>query len=209
MKRKMTAEKESTEEVDKRDWTSLPEDLLLLILSNLSIEDVYQFNAVCKMWQSLPDPKRRIGSQLLIEKRRGGSKFKLFHPLLRYPYFIDIAELRGASIQFSKDGSLLMSIERCEIFFFNPFSKFKIRLPDLPKLVDRCDFKGVTFTSNPTSYDCMVMGICTILDLVYILIISPGERWWRVRHFGEKRPYVYPSYCNPIFYKKKKVLLFD
>ncbi|OVA04482.1 Protein of unknown function DUF295 [Macleaya cordata] len=64
--------------------------------------------------------------------------------------------LVGATIRFSKGGWLLMSKGRKTLFFYNPFTKAAIQLPDLPEIYS---FTGIAFSSLPTSSDCVVFGI--------------------------------------------------
>ncbi|KAI3939926.1 hypothetical protein MKW98_029702 [Papaver atlanticum] len=62
----------------------------------------------------------------------------------------------GATIRYSKDGWLLMSIGKKTVFCYNPFTKPMIRLPDLP---DDYVLGGMSFSSTPTSRNCVVIAI--------------------------------------------------
>lgn len=189
----------------QRDWSDVPADLLTLILSCLDIKGAKLFLSICKTWRSVFDPKylSPLGfpvpqSQWLIHKKTDQTKCKFFHPTYGFIYCIYILELRGAVIQHSKGGWLLMSQEENQVFFFNPFSNAKIELPDLTY-----PFNAMTFTSIPTSSDCMVVAVVSNFDSdVCFSTIRRGEKDWNLQEFKNNLP-ITPSHCNPIFHQEK------
>ncbi|KAL3511935.1 hypothetical protein ACH5RR_024652 [Cinchona calisaya] len=207
----MAKQGEENKLMEGRNWTDIPEDLLETILSSLYLKDVQRFHLVCKTWQSVADPKFHhplrypvVESQWLVQKIYDEDKCKFFHPLYGDRYCVDIPELRDAYIRYSKDGWLFMSRDDYEIFFYNPFSNAKIELPDLPS---RCFFRGVTFTSTPTSYGCMVFGFsASFEDSVTIFTIKCGDEDWIEKEFENNLP-IFPSHCNPIFHNEKFYIL--
>ncbi|XP_026410191.1 F-box/kelch-repeat protein At1g57790-like [Papaver somniferum] len=62
----------------------------------------------------------------------------------------------GATIRYSKDGWLLISTGKKTVFSYNPFTKAKIRLPDLP---DDYVLRGMSFSTTPTSRNCVVIAV--------------------------------------------------
>ncbi|XP_026451771.1 F-box/kelch-repeat protein At3g18720-like [Papaver somniferum] len=71
--------------------------------------------------------------------------------------------LLGATIRFSKNGWLLLSSGKKIVFFYNPFTRATIRLPDLP---DGHTLGGISFSSLATSPGCVVIAISNWHDWV-------------------------------------------
>ncbi|KAF7114736.1 hypothetical protein RHSIM_Rhsim01G0008500 [Rhododendron simsii] len=192
--REIENSKESEKELN-RDWASLPTDLLCLMLPHLFLGDIKRFHNVCRSWRSTPTPS--VQSPVLMCIGNDNTRCKFFHPLYKGPYSMHIPKLSGAVPRFCKDGWLLMSKGRHSMFFFNPFTKALINLPDLP---DNYDFKAMTFTSSPTSFNCMVFGIDAKFDKYYsISTIRHGEESWHVLR-GEHNSPIFLSDCNPVFH---------
>ncbi|KAI8570114.1 hypothetical protein RHMOL_Rhmol01G0008300 [Rhododendron molle] len=194
--RKIENSKELAKVVLNRDWAALPTELLRLVLPQLFLRDVKRFHNVCRSWRDTPTPS--VQSPVLFCIGNDTTRCKFFHPLYKDSYSMYIPELFGAVPRFSKDGWLLMSRGEHSIFFFNPFTKALINLPDLPNMYD---FGGITFTSSPTSSDCMVFGIYVdIMEMNFsISTICRGEESWQVLH-GENNSPFFLSHCNPVFH---------
>lgn len=93
-------------------------------------------------------------------------------------YLMKIPEsLKGSRIRFSKGGWLLISKGKT-LFFYNPFTRSSIELPELPD--EHCyDFSGISFSSAPTSSDCVVFGVSKqIGDNVFTFYIKRGDEHW-------------------------------
>ncbi|KAI3908733.1 hypothetical protein MKW98_029283, partial [Papaver atlanticum] len=97
---------------------------------------------------------------------------RFLHPV-DYIHF----RLACATIRFSKDGWLLLSNGKKAVFCYNPFTRAIICLPDLP---DDYVLGGMSFSSVPTSPDCVVIAVSIWFDFVgydtiYFLVIEPGK----------------------------------
>ncbi|XXG74580.1 hypothetical protein AAC387_Pa07g3267 [Persea americana] len=101
--------------------------------------------------------------------------YKFFDPLSKRVYAANILELHGASFHFSKGSWLLVSANIASIFSFNPFTKERIDLPNLPGV-----FSAISFSSLPTSPDCVVFAVinCKPYDGILIRTCSPGAQSW-------------------------------
>ncbi|KAG5537396.1 hypothetical protein RHGRI_024734 [Rhododendron griersonianum] len=189
-----------------RDWSTLPIELLSLISSSLFPDDFGRFCCVCKKWKlvpSLPVPRPTqcpIPQSQWLMLYRGCSKMELnfSHPLYKDTYRMDIPELSGALLRCSKDGWLLMSRGKHSVFFFNPFTKAKIDLPDLPH---NYYFNAISFSRAPTSSDCMVFGIYASFDRVKFSVISRGEEKWTGDQLEGEQDF-HHSPTNPVFYNE-------
>ncbi|KAI3956861.1 hypothetical protein MKX01_000895 [Papaver californicum] len=125
--------------------------------------------------------------------------------------------LVDARIRFSKNGWLLLSSGKIIIFFYNLFTK-AIRLPDLP---DDYTLGGMSFSSLPTSPDCVVIAISNwhewehnnsyISFLVTELV--KNSTGWTARQFIYESLWEPCTICyslnefmpcinNPVFYKR-------
>ncbi|KAI8570120.1 hypothetical protein RHMOL_Rhmol01G0008900 [Rhododendron molle] len=112
-----------------RDWASLPTDLLCLMLPHLFLGDIKRFHNVFRSWQLTTTSS--VQSLVLKFIGNDNTRCKHFHPLYKSPYSMYIPELFGAVPRFCKDGWLLMSRGERSMFFFNPFTKALINMPDL------------------------------------------------------------------------------
>ncbi|KAK2999419.1 hypothetical protein RJ639_006648 [Escallonia herrerae] len=201
-------EEELADEI--RDWAGLPTDILNLIISRLYFPtEISRFRGVCTAWRSIPAPLVR--SQWLMSKPLVGTRLNFFHPLYCKPYSMEIPELGFAKVRFSKDGWLLMS-DRDVHFFYNPFTRAKVELPDLPKGYNR--FRVMTFTAPPTSSDCAVFGVDPLFDEEDIMSVFVGVEgfkrgakisvfrldrlkmeWQEIEELGDKMLFLSDSTC--------------
>ncbi|KAF9614476.1 hypothetical protein IFM89_018723 [Coptis chinensis] len=186
-------------------WIDLPVDILGLIAIHLPLAiDYMNLRYVSKRWASSVPPFRwRVnptGSTIeypwLMSSNRGKNRSKFLDPTCNITYHFDMPELLGARICFSKDGWLLMSSGDYSMFFFNPFTKDIVQLPDLPYILS---FWGISFSSAPTSSDCVTFGICFLaFHKVNIYLVRLGDdAWTNIRGISEDQ--FIPSNVNPVF----------
>ncbi|XP_026451180.1 F-box/kelch-repeat protein At1g57790-like [Papaver somniferum] len=88
-------------------------------------------------------------------------------------YLMELSDqlLVGARIRFSKNGWLLLSRGKKIIFFYDPFTRETIRLPDLPY---GYTLGGISFSSLPTSPDYS-SNCFTLLLVIAISNWNPGN----------------------------------
>ncbi|XP_026451766.1 F-box/kelch-repeat protein At1g57790-like [Papaver somniferum] len=114
----------------------------------------------------------------------------------------------GATIRFSKDGWLLLSNGKKTVFCYNPFTRGMIFLPDVP---DNYALGGMSFSSVPTSRDCVVIAISNWWELtgnneISFLVTKLGKSatGWTIYRFNyEEYSLEYnfmPCVNNPVFY---------
>ncbi|KAI3944283.1 hypothetical protein MKW98_016513, partial [Papaver atlanticum] len=97
-------------------------------------------------------------SPWLVFSKKNEAVYSFINPMHNNEnYLMSISEmLKGSTIRSSKGGWLLMSKGFINMFFYNPFTKATIKLPDLP--ADNIG-RGIAFSSLPTSSDCVVFAI--------------------------------------------------
>ncbi|KAF9621099.1 hypothetical protein IFM89_016533 [Coptis chinensis] len=197
--------KERVEESEGSYWIDLPRDILLSIAQHLpSADDYMNFRPVCKKWASIPPIRwttdtTGVTTQYpwLMYSNRKKSTCSFIDPVFNVTHCVDRTELRGARICFSKDGWLLMSKGDRSMFFFNPFTKVTIDLPDLPR---DFAFRGLSFSSLPTSADCIVFGVNTFsTDYVRIDYVRLGNQAWTDRLIANHVKILLGNH-NPVFY---------
>ena len=198
-------------------WSDLPTELLSSIRSCLVSErDYYIFDIACKSWKASPNLRLQLQfpiddysilheSPLLMSISKRSGRYNFFHPL-HHTYYMDIPELLNKKILYSKDGWLLVMggkyAKEKQVFFFNPFTRKKIDLPDLPS---NTAFTKFSFYGLPTSEDCVVVGIMNLLSLMEIAVIKPGEDDWEIEDVDFRETdenYPVKKFCissNPIF----------
>ncbi|KAL5712833.1 hypothetical protein ACHQM5_014961 [Ranunculus cassubicifolius] len=152
-----------------KPWSDLPFELLGQIGDKLPLVELLGFRSTCKDWRSasstaLAECESSVDKEPWFLLYNNGdldsnSNCRLYQPSTNKIYSIEIPELNGSTCIASKQGWLLL-LRETSVFFFCPFSRAKIDLPDLPypNLVNPV---GV-FSTLPTSLDCIV---CVMHDL--------------------------------------------
>ncbi|KAK7842654.1 f-box protein, partial [Quercus suber] len=111
---------------------------------------------------------------------------------------IEGKELNDAVICASKFGWLLLQKSTLS-FFYNPYTKTIIKLPDLD-----INFNRSTFSSVPTSPDCVCFAIQSSKNSskMWLSTCQPGDRKWSttVKFAGPKRAVEDVVYSNGAFY---------
>ncbi|XP_026379851.1 uncharacterized protein LOC113274672 [Papaver somniferum] len=193
---KATENKTSTvdEDDDKEDikeaglLIKLNDDIVWAMSSFLHRVDCIHLRVVSKKYRSVIDLRRYSSARTvkntdtspwLFFPKNDRSILNFVNPMHNNEnYFLNIPKLlKGSRIRFSKGGWLLMSTKRKILFFYNPFTKSTVRLPNLP---DISDFTGISFSSLPTCSDCLVFAIIKelIVDQVRIFFIKRGNKDW-------------------------------
>ncbi|KAF8376665.1 hypothetical protein HHK36_031667 [Tetracentron sinense] len=190
---------------NERHWSDLPHEILASIAQRLRLVDYLSFRGACREFRLVaPSIKWRTDSigleteslfpwLMFFKKDNGTCNF--IDPWHNDTYCMNISELLlGAVIRFSKDGWLLMSRGKYFIFFFNPFTRAMIHLPDLCE--EGFEFISICFSSLPTSSDCVVFGI----GYGAIFLICKGDENWSRLGIDSK---VFSPYANnPVFYNE-------
>ncbi|PIN10680.1 hypothetical protein CDL12_16722 [Handroanthus impetiginosus] len=182
----------------------VPRDILSLILSKLFFKDHCNFKLVCKSWNlicpvwpplPLPIDSPEFRSPCLMIPHRSNCSWKIFHSLFNNSYYLEFPELVDTEILYSKYGWLLMSKDELTIFFFNPFTREKIKLPPTTK-----SFLSICFTSPPTSSNCIIFGILSteIRNHIDFSFIKVGDEEWKSKSFITY-PDIVISNCPPVF----------
>ncbi|KAI3979365.1 hypothetical protein MKX01_001557 [Papaver californicum] len=115
-------------------------------------------------------------------------KVDIVDVIASYLHPVDYVRFRsvlGAIIRFSKDGWLLMSKGERTLFFYNSFTREIIQLPDVPHdYKTHYIFCGISFSSLPTSSDCVVNGL-----------------WEPYKYEADSSCKFFACHNNPVFYK--------
>ncbi|KAF9621683.1 hypothetical protein IFM89_025978, partial [Coptis chinensis] len=198
---------ENVEKPNSPNWIDIPLDILLSITMKLPLPvDYINSRLVCKTWALYLPPTIRwtvnpicstTQCPWLMFSNRGSSTCSFVDLKSNATDSFDMPELLGAQICFSSDGWLLMCKGYRSMFFFNPFTKVTIELPDLPR---NFAFSGLSFSSLPTSAECVVFGIIPITynfaDVCYLRLGEKAWTWLQCDHDIR----ITLSYTNPVFY---------
>ncbi|KAJ1402150.1 F-box-like domain superfamily [Sesbania bispinosa] len=162
------------------DWSNLPQDLLSKIANGLELIDFLSFSGVCKDWRNaslkaLSEDKSFGYDPWFLMYDGEGPQCTLLSNHEKI-YSINFQELDGATCLASSGGWLLLFC-RGSIFFFCPFSRAKIDLPDCPftELSDHV----ASFSSIPTCQDCIVVVLCrrNNNELELHLLFRGDDKW--------------------------------
>ncbi|KAF6144681.1 hypothetical protein GIB67_006173 [Kingdonia uniflora] len=166
---------------NEKPWKELQIELLEKSMKHLYLGDCIRFHLTCKSWTPItlslrpihqlkfPDYESGYGFEnfklpWLISFPRNNNKglCKLFHPIYNDAYLMDVTELAGSFILHSKGDRLIMSK----------------------------DFAGISFTSLPTSPDCIVFAHgdsalqSRVFSIVWVimemLVYNPDMETWDV-----------------------------
>ncbi|KAF8400454.1 hypothetical protein HHK36_013752 [Tetracentron sinense] len=205
-KQKITKEDKKVEAEDNL-WSVLPRELHNMIAKHLTLPlDYMNFRAVCRACRSavprIQWKTNLTGSTvqspwlIFFQQEKGICNF--FDPMYNTCYCMEIPEILGARICFSKENWLLMSKGKHCMFFLNPFTKENIQLPDLR---DNYCFASFCFTSSPVSSDWSAIGLKSHCSHdVRIALLRCGEAAWTNIICDNDLPF-FVSYNNPVFYE--------
>ncbi|KAF8048045.1 hypothetical protein N665_2706s0001 [Sinapis alba] len=193
-------------------FSDLPTCLLELILSYLLLKDNIIASAVCKAWGKAAEYVRVVGKHpWIISIPFCGSLIDLFDPLHWKRYTLNLPQMAGSFVCYSKDGWLLMRRSSfVELFFFNPYTQELITLP-------KCNIhiQKVAFSSAPTSGTCVSVSLNFALQYrLSIGICYPGATEWITLEFPfslDFDPFMHSNvvYANGHFFYFTGGILFD
>ncbi|XP_026449192.1 uncharacterized protein LOC113349430 [Papaver somniferum] len=200
------------EEVERTPWSIISNDIVELIASYLNPKDFAQLRSICRRNRSIfPEiyPSRASLFPLLVFNSfedNTGTIYNFLDPMHNEMYSMkkNLSELlAGATIRFSKYGWLLLvSNDMKTPFFYNPFTKVMIRLPDFPNVNHRLYLSGMSFSSPPTSPDCVVFAIEQIIgNIISIYAIKRGSCYWRSRVRLNSDDSFVPCFNNSVFFQ--------
>ncbi|KAK3193963.1 hypothetical protein Dsin_025273 [Dipteronia sinensis] len=190
-------------------WADLPPDLIQSISNRLGLIDLISFRGVCQNWNLASfTSSAEIESSTCHEPwflLYGGENSQCSLVSENGKYLINIPELSGgATCIASKEGWILV-YRQGSLFFFCPFSRSKINLPQFPnsELKDRV---AAAFSSSPTCKDCIVSVICQNdkMDIV-LYSLSRGAAAWTERKHASK----YFKNVKAAAYANKALYVFD
>nr|XP_010917354.1 F-box/kelch-repeat protein At1g57790 [Elaeis guineensis] len=197
-----TSNENEEEHATSRPWSDLPLEIVELFAAHLSWVDQIHFNAVCKNWNSISDNfQTKKHMPVLMYTSGSDGECNFFDPIDGKSYSIEIEELSSdepLDLRFSKNGWVLISEGDLSLFIINPFTETVINLPELDESL-YC-FTGISFSSPPTSSDCVVFGIGgTNSTYVYISLWRHGDNAWKDLWYDNNLPFC-ATYNNPVFH---------
>ncbi|CAL4999072.1 unnamed protein product [Urochloa decumbens] len=188
---------------------NLPLELLELVASNLCLVSRLRFPSVCKSWSMISNPigQAKVWPWLMHIPKQDGT-CNMFDPLNGAGYTLHVEALKTDDgqhiLRSSKDGWVVASagLKSDNIVIINPFTKEIVKLPTFDRPYH---FHGLTFSSSPTSPDCVVFAVCSSQrgDYVTVETWRPGEDKWRKLDFDhEEEESFFPiANNNPIYFR--------
>lgn len=146
--------KNRSKEAEKPSFADLPLCLLEVIISQLVLKDNIRASAVCRTWREAGLYVRLVDKPpwlMYLPKR--GNLFELYDPLQQKMYTLNLPELAKSTVCYSRDGWLLMrKTASNKMFFFNPFTRKLINLPNC-----ELSYDAIAFSCAPTSGTCVLL----------------------------------------------------
>ncbi|CAI0460097.1 unnamed protein product [Linum tenue] len=126
---------------------------------------------------------------------------KFFDPVTNSTSTLPLPSLKGTEsiVRCSKHGWLLISSQGSsgeQLFFLNPFTSERIDLPNM-----ECHQDGFTFSSPPTSPECMVICYAVSPVDVDIYTICRGVYGWKFSRAEKKGIHFKNSHSNPVYHQ--------
>ncbi|KAL6988435.1 hypothetical protein U1Q18_014185 [Sarracenia purpurea var. burkii] len=200
---KRTATRENKAPEDRKTWSELPTELLELIMSPLTLKENICASAVCKTWFSVAISVRIVSQPpWIMYFPKSGNLYEFYDPEKRKTYSLKLPQLHGSRVCYTKDGWLLLyrpSTHR--VFFFNPFTQEKIKLPRF-----EMTYQIVAFSSAPNLPGCTVFTVKHINPaVVAISTCHPGATEWTTVNYQNRLPFVSSIwnklvFCKGLFY---------
>ncbi|MBA0746835.1 hypothetical protein Gogos_009318, partial [Gossypium gossypioides] len=198
-----TASEDGKGRLELQTWSDLPLELLELILCNLTFEDNVRASVVCKRWHKVAISVRVMNqSPWLMYIPKSGCLYEFYDPSERKIHSLELPELRGCRVCYTKQGWLLLYRRRNHlVFFFNPFTRETINLPSY-----ELAYEIMAFSCAPTSTNCVVFSIKHVHPtVVAISTCHPGASEWTIINHRNRLPFVSsiwdkPVFCGGLFY---------
>ncbi|KAF1879820.1 hypothetical protein Lal_00037323 [Lupinus albus] len=198
-----TATEVKNEKLELQTWSDLPVELLELIFSRLTLDNNIRASAVCKSWNSVATAVRVLNqSPWLMYFPKFGDCYDFYDPVQRNTYSLQLPELSGSRVCYTKDGWLLLYRPRTHrVFFYNPFTRQVIKLPRF-----EMTYQIVAFSCAPTSSDCVLFTVKHVSPtVVAISTCYPGATEWATVNYQNRLPFVSSIwnklvFCNGLFY---------
>lgn len=192
-------------------WHDLPLELLEVVASNLCLVSRLRFTSVCKTWSMVSNPieQAKVWPWLMHVSKQDGA-CNMFDPLNGAGYTLQVEAFKteddvGLVLRSSKDGWVVASagLKSDNILIINPFTKDIVKPPKFDNLPYHS--QGVTFSTSPTSPDCIVFAVCGTDrgDGVTVATWRPGDSAWSELYFHheEEESFFPVANNNPIYFR--------
>ncbi|CAL4929569.1 unnamed protein product [Urochloa decumbens] len=190
-------------------WSSLPRDLLELIVQEVTFMDSLRLPAVCKGWSGLTrstsTPIHDAKSPLLLTTRsRTQCRFATFNPMTGKMYdlgiYISSGDPEPQVLRCSKRGWVLVTEGDGCVSVMNPLKGLIVYLPPM----DNDFFSGITFVSEAGSPDFMVVCVSDWrgLGTTTVRTWRNDDEDWTVTEFEYDVPFLFPTAShNPVLFE--------
>ncbi|CAN6313741.1 unnamed protein product [Urochloa humidicola] len=188
-------------------WSSLPRDLLELIVQEVTFMDSLRLPAVCKGWSGLTrsTPIHDAKSPLLLTTRaRTQGRLATFNPMTGKKYdlgiYISSGDPEPQVLRCSQRGWVLVTEGDGYVSLMNPLKGLIVYLPPM----DNDYFSGITFVSEPGSPDFMVVCVSDWrgLGTTTVRTWRNDDEDWTVTEFEYDVPFLFPTAShNPVLFE--------
>ncbi|KAG8374118.1 hypothetical protein BUALT_Bualt11G0097700 [Buddleja alternifolia] len=183
----------------------LPNELLEKIFTQLTLRDNIRVSAVCRRWNTVAISVRVADKApwlMVSPPPKSGDIYEFYDPYQRQRYFLELPELRGARFSYAKDGWVLMYKPNTKtIFFFCPYTRERIELPNLS-----LPLQIAAFSSSPKCPSCVIFTVKNVSPtIVAVSTCRPGETQWTTVNYQTIHPFSCSIwnkivFCRGLFY---------
>lgn len=175
----------------------LPTELLESIILRLTLIDNIRASAVCKQWLAVATSVRVVNKPpWLMFSPKSGDLVEFYDPMQRKSHWLELPELSGSTICYSKDGWLLVYKPRIQcLMFIEPYTRQSIKLPKF-----QVAYQVVAFSAAPTSASCIVFTVKHISPtIIAVSTCRPGATQWTTVNFRNRLPFVSSIWNKLVF----------
>ncbi|KAA8518569.1 hypothetical protein F0562_016043 [Nyssa sinensis] len=110
MEAKRVNAEEKKEPHEQQTWSEIPTELLELIMSRLTLKENICASAVCKRWLSVAISVRVVSQPpWIMYFPKFGDLYEFYDPSQRKTHSLELPELRGSRVCYTKDDTILES----------------------------------------------------------------------------------------------------
>ncbi|PPR88864.1 hypothetical protein GOBAR_AA31820 [Gossypium barbadense] len=156
-------------------------------------------SVVYKRWHKVAISIRVMNqSAWLMYIPKSGCLYEFYDPSERKIHSLELPELRGCRVCYTKQGWLLLYRRRNHlVFFFNPFTRETINLPSY-----ELAYEIMAFSCAPTSTNCVVFSIKHVHPTVVVISTChpTGASEWTIVNHRNRLSFVSSIWDKPVFF---------
>ncbi|CAA0838855.1 F-box protein [Striga hermonthica] len=179
----------------EREERDLPPEVLALVISRLNLRGNIRASAVSTRWLAAAISIRQVKSPpLLMHIPKRGDFYEFYDPSSSTSYVLEIPEIRGSRVLYSRNGWLLLNNPiSLDLFFYCPFIRCT---HPIPQPWDTIMPLTTAFTAAPLSANCIVFSLFQTRSTITVAVWRHGWTEWKSNTFPRPLQYFYSPWVQ-------------